>query len=114
MQGTAKAKVKSGEIPVMLPCECVVGSKCLARFLDTTPADSCPRCGRQLFELEGAGAGAGSGAGVEVGLRKGGKIPFLGMLLEYGRRSVERGQVGGVEFDWGYVGPSEMLRLEVR
>ncbi len=94
------------EIPLTLPCEHVLGSVCLGQWLRTNPADSCPLCRRQLYELESSKT-KGTGAG-------GQKIGVLPVLLEYGLRSVEAGQVAGFEFNYAYTGPSEILRLTIK
>lgn len=72
------------------------------------PADSCPLCRRQLFELRSSSRGQGNaGTG-------GQKTRILPLLFEYGRRSAEAGKVAGFEFNYAYTGPSEILRFTVK
>lgn len=99
---------KALEIPVRLPCEHVLGSICLGRWMRTAPADSCPLCRRQLFELQPSPEGQGyAGTG-------GQKTSLLPLLFEYGRRSAEAGTIAGFEFNYTYTGASEIMMLTVK
>ncbi len=74
----------------------------------TAPADSCPLCRRQLFELQPSPEGQGyAGTG-------GQKTSVLPLLFEYGRRSAEAGTIAGFEFNYTYTGASEIMMLTVK